>query len=456
MTLTTSPSWTPPAYVFLSYAHADSVLAATVVKALKENGLSVWWDGLIPAAADFDEAIEAALRASPCVLVLWTDHSVESRWVRSEARAALEAGTLLSVLVGANVRRPVEFSGVQGLDFRGGGSHLNIDEIRAVILGVQSVIHHEPFAVERPRPRRRRLLLAAVLAAVAVSLIVVLTVTRQPTVHASFISMGGVPHDVVVTTPAIWMADSKRQLVWRRDRKTGAAMSSPLLGALELAKAPNGKVAVSSSTNDTIVEVFDDRLSSKRFDTGAAVDDIALSNEVLFVVQSAAGRVTAVDLASSNIAWTAIVPRALSVVIDEAGLWVTAAPSATGVLLHLDSSDGRTIATTDAGVFPVGITTLGNKVWLADEATGTVDSYDRDLRHVATIPAGAGLVDLASDGQKIWASSSASSELVVIDPSSAKVVDRWSMDSEPFKIDGLDGLVAATSPKAGRIALVHL
>jgi hypothetical protein len=465
MTQASGAAWPPPSMppsggVFVSYSHAqaDADLAARIVAALKADGIAVWWDGLIPVATDFDVSIDTALHGAGCVLVLWTEHSVQSRWVKAEARAALEVGTLLSVLVGSDVRRPVEFSGVQGLDFRGGGSHLDAAELHAVVLGVRSVLDHVPFVPAQPRHRRRLIAPALALSLLAVAGIAFAALHRGTKVNGSFLEQGGTPRDVVVTTSAIWTTDAGRQLVFRRDRKSGASPSAPVPGASELAHAPNGTVAVSASSNANanLVTIVDDDMKQRVFDTGAPVDDMAMDNDTLWVVQSSQQRVVAIDLNSGEPSWTAAIPRALSTAKDDHGLWVTADPGGVGELLHLDPSTGTIIARTVAGTFPTGITTLGDQVWIADEARAVVESYDQGLHRIATVATGAGLVDLASDGRRIWVSSSASSELVVIDPVRNKVITRWSMHIQPFKIDGLDGLVAATSPQSGRVALAHL
>ena len=188
-------------------------------------------------------------------------------------------------------------------------------------------------------------------------------------------------------------------------------------------------------------------------DTGATVDDMALGTRLLWVAQHDAGRVAAIDVTTGTTRWVAVVPGALSLVGDDQALWVTAEVSGAGRLLRLDPANGAIMAETAAGVLPVGLTTLASEVWIADERRGVVDVYDEQARWLASVPTGAGLVDLATDGHTIWASSSASSELVQIDPSRRRVVHRYDTPGQPFKIDGGSGLVAATSPDSGRLIL---
>ena len=77
--------------VFVSYDRRDRDLAEKVVAALTEQGLTVWWDDRITPHETWDKTIEREVDSAKKVLVLWTKHSVESDWVRTEAGAAKES-----------------------------------------------------------------------------------------------------------------------------------------------------------------------------------------------------------------------------------------------------------------------------------------------------------------------------------------------------------------------------
>ena len=78
------------AHIFVSYDKEDRALAERVVRALRADGFSVWWDDDLTPHLNWDRAIEAELEAATWVLVLWTPRSVQSNWVRSEADFAKE------------------------------------------------------------------------------------------------------------------------------------------------------------------------------------------------------------------------------------------------------------------------------------------------------------------------------------------------------------------------------
>ena len=77
--------------VFVSYDRRDRELAEKVVSTLTEQGLTVWWDDRITPHETWDKTIEREVDSARRVLVLWTNNSVQSDWVRTEAGAAKES-----------------------------------------------------------------------------------------------------------------------------------------------------------------------------------------------------------------------------------------------------------------------------------------------------------------------------------------------------------------------------
>lgn len=75
--------------VFVSYATPDRDRVRPIVEALEKEGWSVWWDRNLEAGSTFDREIESVLDSAKCVLVVWTQHSIESDWGRRDHRASL-------------------------------------------------------------------------------------------------------------------------------------------------------------------------------------------------------------------------------------------------------------------------------------------------------------------------------------------------------------------------------
>ncbi len=101
--------------VFISYAKEDAAFAGTLAEALQRVGFSVWWDRHIPPGKTWDDVIGRALDAAACVVVLWSQTSIQSRWVREEAERAASRGCLIPVLAG-EVDPPLGFGRIQAAD----------------------------------------------------------------------------------------------------------------------------------------------------------------------------------------------------------------------------------------------------------------------------------------------------------------------------------------------------
>ena len=109
------------ACVFLSYDREDTVRARTIALALEKAGHSVWWDQIIKAGAQYGNEIEQALKDSDAVVVLWSERSIDSAWVRDEAAAGRDSGRLVPVTLDS-CAPPLGFRQYQTLDLSSGKS----------------------------------------------------------------------------------------------------------------------------------------------------------------------------------------------------------------------------------------------------------------------------------------------------------------------------------------------
>jgi hypothetical protein len=83
--------------VFVSYAKTDRSLASTLVAMLEAEGWKVWWDTSLTIGDDFRNEIMIELGRARAVVVIWTDASIKSDWVRSEAGRAQADRKLIPV-----------------------------------------------------------------------------------------------------------------------------------------------------------------------------------------------------------------------------------------------------------------------------------------------------------------------------------------------------------------------
>jgi hypothetical protein len=101
--------------VFLSYVHDDRARAEQLATALAQLGWDVWWDRKIVGGHSFRKVIDAELESAKCIVVLWSQKSVESNYVLDEADDALRLGRLVSTAI-ENVRAPRGFRQQQIVD----------------------------------------------------------------------------------------------------------------------------------------------------------------------------------------------------------------------------------------------------------------------------------------------------------------------------------------------------
>src|SRR5215475_4807104 len=94
--------------IFISYKREDRAIARKLANALESEGWSVWWDPKLRAGDDFDEVIAKVLDESRCVIVLWSQMSLKSKYVRAEAAEALEQEKLVPVAI-ENVTLPFRY-----------------------------------------------------------------------------------------------------------------------------------------------------------------------------------------------------------------------------------------------------------------------------------------------------------------------------------------------------------
>ena len=101
--------------VFVSYAREDRAAAEILVRGLRENGCTLWWDDNIPTGSKFDAILDQALSEAACVLVLWSPDAILSEWVKMEAQYGLARDILVPVFV-EPVELPQPFHRLQTAD----------------------------------------------------------------------------------------------------------------------------------------------------------------------------------------------------------------------------------------------------------------------------------------------------------------------------------------------------
>ncbi len=82
--------------VFISYTKPERELTESLASALRQAGLSVWWDSDLLPNDGFRAEVDAQLNACTAVVIIWSAKSSCSYWVLSEADHALKQGKLVN------------------------------------------------------------------------------------------------------------------------------------------------------------------------------------------------------------------------------------------------------------------------------------------------------------------------------------------------------------------------
>jgi len=82
--------------IFISYARPDRETAKQLADSLASRGYQVWWDAELVGSDDFRDVICEELSLAKAVIVIWSENSVRSKFVRDEAGRADSKNKLIA------------------------------------------------------------------------------------------------------------------------------------------------------------------------------------------------------------------------------------------------------------------------------------------------------------------------------------------------------------------------
>ncbi|MBL6853438.1 MAG: TIR domain-containing protein [Alphaproteobacteria bacterium] len=129
--------------IFISYAREDREWVENLAKALTGEGYTVWWDWDLLVGKRYRETIETELQTCKATVVVWSQHSIRSDFVRDEAEEGQQRNILVPLLK-ENVRPPAGFRQLQTADLTQWGGATDHVEFRRMMRGLQHVIGGEP------------------------------------------------------------------------------------------------------------------------------------------------------------------------------------------------------------------------------------------------------------------------------------------------------------------------
>ena len=137
------------AEVFLSYAREDAAKAQQVAGALNAAGIEVFWDNEVPPGTTWADYIEQKLTQCKALIVLWSEHSTKSQWVREEARLGRDKGVLIPAMIDASPA-PFGFGEVQGANLADWNGDVEHPVWRRLVEAIRAAMTRDP-AQQRPQ-----------------------------------------------------------------------------------------------------------------------------------------------------------------------------------------------------------------------------------------------------------------------------------------------------------------
>jgi hypothetical protein len=136
--------------IFMSYAREDEARIESLIRALEDEGWSVFWDQRIPAGQTWRSYIGKALSDARCVVVAWSLHSIASSWVSEEAEEGKQRGILVPILLDA-VEPPIGFRSIQAAALTDWQSKHRSPRFEQLLHDIREVLHATP----TPLPTQR-------------------------------------------------------------------------------------------------------------------------------------------------------------------------------------------------------------------------------------------------------------------------------------------------------------
>src|SRR5215475_12471096 len=126
--------------IFLSYARENRERVRPLVELLEAQGWSVFWDREILPGQPWSDVIETQLKTARAVIVVWSQGSTTSEWVKAEAMAGKERGILIPARLD-DCQIPLPFGLIQTAD---------LDPAHAPSETTQQLLRHVANLIAKP------------------------------------------------------------------------------------------------------------------------------------------------------------------------------------------------------------------------------------------------------------------------------------------------------------------
>jgi hypothetical protein len=129
--------------IFISYNNKDKAKAELFARAFERESWSVFWDKAIPPGKTFDQYINEQLEAAKCVVVLWSEGSINSDWVKEEGQRGVHRKILVPVFI-QKVTPPLGFGRIEAAELFGWEGDTSDVEFQNLLKAIEALIPRHP------------------------------------------------------------------------------------------------------------------------------------------------------------------------------------------------------------------------------------------------------------------------------------------------------------------------
>ena len=137
--------------VFISYSRENKARVADIAAAVTAAGYDVWWDAELPPHRSYGDVITEKIGSAKAAIVVWSQASAASEWVRAEADVARNQKKLVQTAID-DVMPPLPFNQIQFADlsdWRGEPDHRGWSK---VLMSLEELCGREAAPVAAPHP----------------------------------------------------------------------------------------------------------------------------------------------------------------------------------------------------------------------------------------------------------------------------------------------------------------
>ncbi len=137
--------------VFISYSRDNKARVADIAAAVAAAGYEVWWDAELPPHRSYGDVITEKIGMAKAAIVVWSQASAQSEWVRAEADVARNQKKLVQTAID-DVMPPLPFNQIQFAQLGDWNGEPDHSGWRKVLMSLEELCGRAPTALPAATP----------------------------------------------------------------------------------------------------------------------------------------------------------------------------------------------------------------------------------------------------------------------------------------------------------------